>query len=108
MTIFLRTPANKTLLDLEVWVKKEDNYSFVELSAAINIKNYSEFLLNNLDKKEEIVEDFQEISELRGWLWEVYFMEKNNTPSELTNVIVELKKYLGSIAHYYGLRLITD
>lgn len=108
MTIYLRTQENKTLLEIEVWVKTEDNYSFVELSVVVNIKNYSDFLLSNLDKQDAIVDDFQDMSELRGWLWEVYFMSKDNVPSEIHGVVKELNEYLQSIAQYYGLALITD
>lgn len=108
MTIYLRTRENKTLLEIEVWVKTEDNYSFVELSVVVNIKNYSRFLLNNLDKQDAIVDDFQDMSELRGWLWEIYFMSKDNVPSELDGVVKQLQQYLGSIAQHYNLVLIMQ
>ena len=78
MTLFLRNEKNETILDLEVWVKTEDSYSFVELSSSIDINNYSLMLIKNTDKEKQIemISDFDELSELRGWLWEVFFMVK--------------------------------
>jgi len=108
MTLFLRTKTNKTIVDIELWVKKEDEHSFVELSSSIDIQNYSIFLLNNLDKKLDIINDFELLSELRGWLWENYFMTKKNTPEEYNNVLKELKTILEEIGDKYGLHLVTD
>ena len=50
MTLFLRTQKNKTIVDIEV--SKND------VRCAIDIENYSKFLLENLDKKEQIINDF--------------------------------------------------
>ena len=55
MVLYLRNKENKTILDLEVWVKTENDYSFVELRSVVDIKHYSELLLNNLDKKNKII-----------------------------------------------------
>ena len=46
MTLFLRNEKNETILDLEVWVKTEDSYSFVELSLFI----FSEYKISPLFK----------------------------------------------------------
>lgn len=45
MILFLRDNNNNTILDLEVYIDKEGDHSFVEVSSVINIKNYS-ILLN--------------------------------------------------------------
>jgi tRNA C32,U32 (ribose-2'-O)-methylase TrmJ len=100
MTLFLRNEKNETILDLEVWVKTEDSYSFVELSSSVDIKNYSLMLIKNTDKEKQIemISDFDELSELRGWLWEVFFMVKKNEPKEYDSVVQELKVILKKVA----------
>ena len=110
MTLFLRNEKNETILDLEVWVKTEDSYSFVELSSSIDIKNYSLMLIKNTDKEKkiEMISDFDELSELRGWLWEVFFMVKNNEPKEYDSVVQELKVILKKVADKYGLFVVQD
>lgn len=109
MTLFLRDNNNNTILDLEVYVKKEDDHSFVELSSVINIKNYSILLLDTLENdKVGLINTFVELSELRGWLWENYFMVKKNKPEEYGNVVKELKSILTTVANKYNLNLIQD
>jgi hypothetical protein len=87
MIIFLRNERNRTILDLDCYVKTEYTgeptpMKFVEISADVAIDTYSKFLLENLDRKDEIIEDFSEMSELRGWLWERYFMGGDNDPEK--------------------------
>lgn len=109
MILFLRDNNNNTILDLEVYVKKEDDRSFVEVSSVIDIKNYSILLLDTLEKdRVELVNTFDELSELRGWLWENYFMVKENKPEEYDNVVKELKSILTTVANKYNLNLIQD
>jgi hypothetical protein len=108
MIYFLRTNKNETILDLEVFVKTENSHSFVELHSVINIENYSRFLIDNLDRQDEIISDFDTLSELRGWLWEKYFMGRQNNGDEYDQVIKELKPFLKKIADKYNLALITD
>ncbi len=110
MTLFLRNEKNETILELEVWVKTEDSYSFVELSSSIDIKNYSLMLINNTDKEKQIemISDFDELSGLRGWLWEVFFMAKKNEPKEYDSVVQELKAILKNVADKYGLFVVQD
>jgi tRNA C32,U32 (ribose-2'-O)-methylase TrmJ len=110
MTLFLRNEKNETILDLEVWIKTEDSYSFVELSSSIDIKNYSLMLIKNTDKEKQIemISDFDELSELRGWLWEVFFRVKKNEPKEYDSVVQELKVILKKVADKYGLFVVQD
>lgn len=110
MTLFLRDEKNKTILDLDVWVKTEDSNSFVELSSSVNISNYSLMLIKNTDKQKqlEMIADFDELSELRGWLWEVFFMGKKNEPKEYESVVKELKVILKKVAEKYGLFVVQD
>ena len=109
MTLFLRNKKGGNLLDLEVWVKTGDNGDkYVEMSSTINIEHYSNFLLDNLDKKSKIIEDFNNLSELRGWLWERYFMVGKNDGSQIDDVITKLKKTLTKVAKDYKLNLVQD
>jgi len=110
MTIFLRTDKNQTILDLDVWVKTEDANSFVEISSNIDIFNYSYFLLKEHDKKKQmqIIHDFDRLSELRGWLWEIYFQGRQNREEEYESIVEELKHFLYEIANKYDLCLIID
>ena len=109
MTIYLRNEENETILDLEVWVKTEDSISFCELRSVIDIKNYSLMLLDTSQKVQaELIADFDQISELRGWLWETYFMGRKNEEKEIDGVIGQLKMILKKVADKYGLYLVTD
>ncbi len=110
MTLFLRNEKNQTILDLDVWVKTEDSNSFVEISSSVDISNYSQMLIKNTDSKiqQEMIKDFDELSELRGWLWEVFFMGGKNDPKEFDKVATELKQILKTIAEKYGLFVVQD
>jgi|TARA_R110000796_G_scaffold742_5_gene2779 hypothetical protein len=113
MIFYLRNKENKTLFEAEVWVKTEYEpnnleYSFVELSPTINITNYSNLLLSNPKKQNKIISDFDNLSELRGWLWERFFMTEKNTPIQIDNVINKLQVILSKVARDYELNLITD
>lgn len=108
MILFLRNDKRVSIVDIECFVKTEDERKFVEISSCVIIKPYSEFLLKNLDKKDEIINDFSEIDELRGWLWESYFMGGDNDPKEYGNVIEILRKRLKEIAEKYDLAYVED
>jgi len=108
MTLYLRNEKGDNLLDLEVWVKTEEGYSFVELSSSIDIPSYSYLLLDNLKRKNKIIHDFDNLNELRGWLWERYFMTGKNDGSQIDDVIDKLKIILTKVAKDYNLVLIQD
>lgn len=111
MTIFLRDKDNKTYVDLGVWVQHEkDGRKFVELTSTVDIENYSNMLLGSILKPnfEFIIEDFIFISELRGWLWENYFMVKQNDGNDLDGVVKELMMMFKEIGDRHGLHIVTD
>lgn len=112
MTFYLRDENNKTLFSSDVWIKTEYEpnlkYSYVELSAVVNITNYSKFLLDNQKKAKKIIDDFDNLSELRGWLWERFFMTGKNDGTQIDDVIDKLKVILGKVARDYNLILTTD
>jgi len=104
MVLFIRNKDNDTILDLEVYASK----GYVELKSVIDVENYSIFLLENLNKSKEIIEDFQELSELRGWLWEVYFMAERNTSDKYNDVLEILRVRIKEIAKKYDLYYVED
>ncbi len=108
MILFLRNDKRESIVDIECFVKTEDEHKFVEIHASVIIKPYSEFLLKNIDRKDEIISDFTEIDELRGWLWESYFMGGDNDPEEYDNIIKILRAELKEIANKYKLAYVED
>lgn len=105
MTLFLRDKNNITILDMELWIK--DNY--IELSSTVIIDEYSKLLLNTPEeKREDFIKYFDFLSELRGWLWESYFMGKQNTKDKFDDVLSEVRKILDNIAVETGLHRIED
>lgn len=109
MTFFLRDKSNVTLVDIDLWIKKEDEHEYIELSASIPIEAYSKFLLNAEQKdKQKIITYFDALSEMRGWLWETYFMGRKNTPDEIANVRSELRSILDKIGDDLGLHRVED
>jgi hypothetical protein len=110
MILYLRDKTGKTLLDLELYVKNENDHRFIELSSSVIIDNYSRHLLSIEDPKEQIIfiTYFDQLSEIRGWLWEVYFMGGNNDPKEYDNVLFELKEILKKVADEFNLNIVED
>lgn len=132
MILYLRNEKGKTIFEVEIWVKTEDdNYSYVELSTNFDIQNYSKLLISKMDNQyfrerkltkiigkqkpteiEEFISIFDQLSELRGWMWESYFMvkrnTKENTKENLTDVIKEVKIILNAVADKYDLFVIED
>src|SRR5690606_3371296 len=105
MTLYLRNKENKTILEAEYYIK--DN-KYLEISSAIIVDNYSDFLLENQNRKDEIIGIFSFLSELRGWLWESYFMIGDNTKDEYDNVLKELKGIFEDIATKLDLAFVID
>ena len=48
------------------------------------------------------------LSEIRGWLWERYFMGRQNTADEYDNVIKALREILEAVGEEFGLYRIED
>lgn len=111
MTLFLRNETNDSILEIELWTDCEDPiYQFIDISCSIYIDNYSLMLINTKDIQTQIqmIHDFDELSEIRGWLHEVYFMTKKNTPDEYNTVLNELRDILNKIGKKYNLHLVED
>jgi len=110
MTFYLRNNKDENLLDVEVWLKESESggEDYVELKSMVLIKPYSNLLLDNIKKKARIIEDFKNLSELRGWLWERHFMIDKNNDSQLDTVIQKLRVILVKVAKDYELTLVVD
>lgn len=101
MVLFLRSQTNYTIVDCEIFPK--DNYT--ELRCIIDIREYSNFLLKNIKNANKIVEDFDQIQELRGWLWEG---RGSNKDTEYMDIVAEVRQFLMSIAKKYDLYYVED
>jgi len=115
MIFYLRNKKNETILDVDCYVKCEErfggegDYRYVELGAVVCIEPYSKFLLESPeDQRAEIIADFDNLQELRGWLWEKYFMKTKNTRDEYDNVIKALRPMIKGIADKYELCYVED
>ena len=107
MIWYLRNQKNKTVFEVEVWTNQIDNWRFVEVSPSVNIQNYSILLLESTHQI-NMIWDFYKLSELRGWLWEEFFVGKKNDVKYYDEVIEELRIKLEWIAGKYNLLLIQD
>lgn len=114
MVLFLRDNRNESLLDLEI-VKARNNenklYSYVELHSNVCVEPYSRFLLDNLDKSERIIEVFEELSDLRSWLWEYYFpsvVNEENTAKYYDDVLKRLRELIKGVAKEFDLAYVED
>lgn len=109
MVLFIRNDKNRTILDCEVYIAKEGDKRFVEIHSSVIIDTYSDFLLNSdKNKQQEIVSDFFELSQLRGWLWESYFMGNQNDPEKYNDVLKILREKISNIAKKYNLYYVED
>ena len=70
------------------------------LSAIVIVSEYSKFLLDNLDRKEDVVEDFEALQELRREFFET--PNQTETPDELA------RRRLKEIGEKYRLQYVTD
>ena len=108
MTLFLRDEKGGTVIDCEYWIKTEDGYRFLEISSTIDVIPYSMLLLRNIDRKEEVIGHIHELSELRGWLCERYFMDRQNNPDEYDIVLKELRRMFSHVAQELDLNFVED
>lgn len=115
MTLFLRTKDGKTIIDMELWTKsmpENKDHTYHEISCSIDIKNYSEKLieLHNKDCHYQFIEAIDHLSEVRRWLWEFYFMNKKNDGSDenYKKILGILRKKLDAAALNFDLVRVED
>ena len=56
----------------------------------------------------DFVKVFDQLQELRGWLWESYFSGKQNDPKEFDKVLDTVKIMLKAVATRYELNYVED
>lgn len=103
MTLYLRNKEKQSLVNIEL---NRSSQGIVDLSSVVVIEPYSELLINNLDRKEEIIADFAMIGDLRGWLWEYYDVKYDK--DDLGGVLDELRVILRDVAEKYSLSYIES
>ena len=107
MILFIRDKKNNTILDLDVYVSSESG--LIDISATVVIEHYSRFLLSSPeDRREEIISDFDELQEIRGWLHESYFLNRKNCEKEYDRLLEVLRKMIKEFAHKHGLGYVED
>jgi len=112
MTLFLRDKGNNTIVDIELYEKE----GRIEISATVSILRYTVKLLelyksNSKDKREKaysFARTIDNLSEIRGWFYEVYLMHKENTVEEFDNVLKEVRGFLKEVATEFDLCWVED
>lgn len=107
MVHFLRDNKGKTIIETECYIKTDD-WKYIEVSSSVDITNYSNFLLSNPEKSGLIIERINELDELRGWLWESYFMVEKNDPNKINDVNDKIRSFYQHVADELNLYNISD
>lgn len=109
MVINLRNKDKQNVVDIEINVAVRDwNLSeYVDLRISVDLELYSKILLDNIDRKEEVIDDFVEIDQLRTWLHESFLM-LSNTVKDYQRVVDAVKKRVTDIGDKYGLGVNID
>lgn len=109
MVLYLRNKRNKDIVEIELNVKTDEGTKFVECSCAIDITGYSKLLLSTPEQNQKIlIQEFDDLSEIRGWMWERYFAVKKNTESEYDGVLSDVRDWLKKLADKYELNVVED
>lgn len=106
MTMFLRNKDNVSLCEVECFI----DGVHLDIRSVVCLKEYSQFLLSieNIVRRDGIIKDFLSVSELRGWLWERYFEDGENTSDEYDRVLTILRTKLKKISEKYNLNFAED
>lgn len=93
MTHYLRSKEGDTVVDIEVTTD--------DLHCVIDIKEYTKLLFENENRKEEVVDDFWELQEMRGSYFELLLCDIMS-PDE------HAKQLCKAVAKKYDLFYVTD
>lgn len=97
MVLFIRDQRNKTIVDLEIISDRDGKVK--DIHSIIATEPYSRFLLGNVDRAAEIVPDFEELSNLRGWFFESYSIR--NKAAEYSDVLKLLRQVFHNVVSKY-------
>ena len=107
--IFKLRKGNKTVCDVEVTTQKENGKEYIELRSSVFVAGYSEVLAKHMDEMLKVIKDFEEIEELRGWLWERHLHNNNvYTIENYRSTIDYVKNILSKVAKEYDLYYVED
>lgn len=110
MVYYLRD-SNKTIVDLEIYNDKYDNGEpCLEVSFSLMVEAYSNFLLNIKDKSAQrnFIDVINELSEIRGWVWEVSGVNDPYTEEKRDNVVKDIKNEMIKLAKRFDLEFVQD
>ena len=109
MVLYLRTKRGKTIVDIECWVNNDQGHKNVEISASVDIETYTlEFINTEKTERLKFMRSIDGLSEIRGWMWEVFFMTGKNDGLMYDKVLTEVRKMMGNVASRFGLCVVED
>lgn len=110
MVFYIRDSSNTNVFEAEFWVKAEGKTKNLEIKCSVCIAGYSKLLLANASMASDIIKDFSELDELRGWMWECFFASKRNDGSneDYMTVLEHIRLSISVVASKYGLRVVED
>lgn len=107
--IFQLRTGNKIVCDVELTTPKENGKEYIELRAAVFVAGYSRILAKHIDEMPKVIKDFEEIEELRGWLWEKHLHNNNiYTIENYKSTMDYVKNILKKAAREYDLYYVED
>jgi len=106
---------NVLVADIELWVKTENGKDFLELRSVISPRGFGKMLLH-LERNDEggdgvyeWINDIEDVSELRGYLWERWKLIDGHsklTPEEQYSLMrKEVREILAKIVGKYNKHL---
>lgn len=103
MIFQIRAKDIGTMVDIETYITSKELGSYTELRTWISIKEYTEYLLNIKDsiKQLEFCIMIDEVSEMRGWLWEVYKPSKKTNEEQMNDIILHIKTVFKNICNMF-------
>ena len=113
MTIYLKNDRGDVLFECEYWIKTVEGIEhnkFLEISTGINILHYSQLLVDSIPSQNhmQVINNFTTLNDLRGWLWESWFMGRKNDPNEYNEVYSALRNIIDGAANDLGLYVTID
>lgn len=98
VTFTLDSKDNINYSTIDIKFTNRDDMSRVDISPIININNYSSFLMANLEKSLEIIDDFVKISNLNIWLLDEYLPNIDNVVERHSDIVDLVHDILDKIA----------
>ena len=94
--------VNVVTVDVYVCGGTQDHPAYVNAKGSISLRGYGQVIIKNLDRKDDIVSDFELIHSLGGWLCSLY-CGKSIAEEKLNEVKDVVEIYLRKLADKYKL-----